>query len=363
MEVKLARKLGFCFGVRRAIKIAEKNKNSSTLGPLIHNYQEINRLKNDFNVGLKESYDDIQDGSTLIIRTHGIPKQVLESIATKPVRIVDATCPFVTKPQQIVEKMSEDGYEIVIFGDEDHPEIKGVKSYAKNGALVVASLEELQPQQIVEKMSEDGYEIVIFGDEDHPEIKGVKSYAKNGALVVASLEELLQHSFKRKKVALISQTTKQIEKFSQIACYLIENCAEVRVFNTICNATFKKVALISQTTKQIEKFSQIACYLIENCAEVRVFNTICNATFDNQRACKELSKEVDIMIVVGGKTSSNTKQLLSIALEHCKDSYLVEDTSEIDSSWFVGKQMCGITAGASTPDWIVQEVVAYVQNI
>lgn len=275
MEVKLARKLGFCFGVRRAIKIAEKNKNSSTLGPLIHNYQEINRLKNDFNVGLKETYDDIQDGSTLIIRTHGIPKQVLESIATKPVRIVDATCPFVTKPQQIVEKMSE-----------------------------------------------EGYEVVIFGDEDHPEIKGVKSYAKNGALVVASLEELLQHSFKRKKVALISQTTKQIEKFSQIAGYLIENCAEVRVFNTICNATF-----------------------------------------DNQRACKELSKEVDIMIVVGGKTSSNTKQLLSIALEHCKDSYLVEDTSEIDSSWFVGKQMCGITAGASTPDWIVQEVVAYVQNI
>lgn len=275
MEVKLARKLGFCFGVRRAIKIAEKNKNSSTLGPLIHNYQEINRLKNDFNVGLKETYDDIQDGSTLIIRTHGIPKQVLESIATKPVRIVDATCPFVTKPQQIVEKMSEDGYEVVIFGDEDHPEIKGVKSYAKNGALVVASLEELQ-----------------------------------------------QHSFKRKKVALISQTTKQIEKFSQIACYLIENCAEVRVFNTICNATF-----------------------------------------DNQRACKELSKEVDIMIVVGGKTSSNTKQLLNIAFEHCKDSYLVEDTSEIDSSWFAGKQICGITAGASTPDWIVQEVVAYIQKI
>ncbi len=316
MEVKLARKLGFCFGVRRAIKIAEKNKNSSTLGPLIHNYQENNRLKNDFNVGLKETYDDIQNGSTLIIRTHGIPKQVLESIATKPVRIVDATCPFVTKPQQIVEKMSEEGYEVVIFGDEDHPEIKGVKSYAKNGALVVASLDELQ-----------------------------------------------QHSFKRKKVALISQTTKQIEKFSQIACYLIENCAEVRVFNTICNATFKKVALISQTTKQIEKFSQIACYLIENCAEVRVFNTICNATFDNQRACKELSKEVDIMIVVGGKTSSNTKQLLNIALEHCKDSYLVEDTSEIDSSWFVGKQICGITAGASTPDWIVQEVVAYIQKI
>ena len=274
MKVKLAQKLGFCFGVRRAIKLAEKNKGGFTLGPLIHNYQEINRLKRDFDVELKEDYNDIKDNTTLIIRTHGIPKQDLTHIRKKHVRIVDATCPFVTKPQQIVEQMSKEGYEIVIFGDQEHPEIKGVMSYAQNTATVVANLDELKT-----------------------------------------------HSFKR------------------------------------------KVALISQTTKQNDKFSQIANYLIENCTEVRVFNTICNATFDNQRAARELSKEVDVMIVVGGKTSSNTKQLLMIALEHCKDSYLIEDENEIEPSWFVGKTLCGITAGASTPDWIVQNVHKYIEAI
>ncbi|WP_299327614.1 4-hydroxy-3-methylbut-2-enyl diphosphate reductase [uncultured Helicobacter sp.] len=274
MEVLLAKKLGFCFGVRRAIKIAEKNKNGFTLGPLIHNYQEIDRLKNDFNVRLKETYDDVQDGSTLIIRTHGIPKQTLEHLRKKPVQVVDATCPFVTKPQQIVEEMSKEGYEIVIFGDVEHPEIKGVMSYAESGAIVIADVQELHT-----------------------------------------------HKFRR------------------------------------------KVALISQTTKQVEKFSEIASYLVQRCSEVRVFNTICNATFDNQRACKDLSQKADIMIVVGGKTSANTKQLLSIALESCKDSYLIENVDEIDDGWFVGKKLCGITAGASTPDWIVERVTEHIKRL
>lgn len=118
----------------------------------------------------------------------------------------------------------------------------------------------------------------------------------------------------------------------------------------------KKVALISQTTKQTKNFLKIAEYLAQNCYETRVFNTICNATFDNQEAVKELSQEVDIMIVVGGKTSSNTKQLLTIAQVACKDSYLVEDENDLKVEWFVGKKLCGITAGASTPDWIVKRV-------
>ncbi len=276
MEVRLAKKHGFCFGVKRAIKIAEKNKNSFTLGPLIHNYQEIDRLKQDFNIELKEDYSKIQDGSTLIIRTHGIPKQDLERIKTQEVNIVDATCPFVTKPQQIVEKMSSEGYQIIVFGDIAHPEIKGVISYADKAKEVI---------------------------------------------VVASLEEL---------------QNKRLER---------------------------KVALISQTTKQIEKFKTIVAYLIENCYETRIFNTICNATFDNQRAARELSHEVDVMIVVGGKASSNTKQLLMIVKEACKDSYLVENEKEIQKEWFKDKKICGITAGASTPDWIVQNVKQYIESI
>lgn len=278
MEVLLAKKHGFCFGVRRAIKIAEKNKGAHTIGPLIHNYQEINRLKRDFGVGLhedfKEAINNQKDGSTLIIRTHGIPKDDLENLQQKDFNIVDATCPFVTKPQQIAQEMSEQGYKIVIFGDIEHPEIKGVMSYASNEAIVISSANELESIKLP-----------------------------------------------------------------------------------------RKIALISQTTKQIQAFSQVATFLIAKCQEVRIFNTICNATFDNQNAARELSQKVDIMIVVGGKTSSNTKQLLNIAKQNCKNSYLVEDENEIQKEWFNGKKTCGITAGASTPDWIVQKVREYIEGI
>ena len=276
MEVRLAKKHGFCFGVKRAIKIAEKNKNSFTLGPLIHNYQEINRLQQNFNVGLEEDYTQIKEGSTLIIRTHGIPKGDLEKIKAKQFHVVDATCPFVTKPQQIVEKISQEGYQIIIFGDITHPEIKGVMSYAKN---------------------------------------------QDNTIVISDLQALKQQKI------------------------------------------YQKVALISQTTKQIEKFNEIASYLITKCHEVRIFNTICNATFDNQQSARELSLEVDVMVIVGGKTSSNTKKLFMIAKENCKDSYLVEDEKEIQKEWFYGKKICGITAGASTPDWIVQKVKEHIENI
>ena len=276
MEVRLAKKHGFCFGVKRAIKIAEKNKNSFTLGPLIHNYQEINRLQQNFNVGLEEDYTQIKEGSTLIIRTHGIPKGDLEKIKAKQFHVVDATCPFVTKPQQIVEKISQEGYQIIIFGDITHPEIKGVMSYAKN---------------------------------------------QDNTIVISDLQALKQQKI------------------------------------------YQKVALISQTTKQIEKFNEIASYLITKCHEVRIFNTICNATFDNQQSARELSLEVDVMVIVGGKTSSNTKQLFMIAKENCKDSYLVEDEKEIQKEWFYGKKICGITAGASTHDWIVQKVKEHIENI
>ena len=276
MEVRLAKKHGFCFGVKRAIKIAEKNKNSFTLGPLIHNYQEINRLQQNFNVGLEEDYTQIKEGSTLIIRTHGIPKGDLEKIKAKQFHVVDATCPFVTKPQQIVEKISQEGYQIIIFGDITHPEIKGVMSYAKN---------------------------------------------QDNTIVISDLQALKQQKI------------------------------------------YQKVALISQTTKQIEKFNEIASYLITKCHEVRIFNTICNATFDNQQSARELSLEVDVMVIVGGKTSSNTKQHFMIAKENCKDSYLVEDEKEIQKEWFYGKKICGITAGASTPDWIVQKVKEHIENI
>lgn len=273
MRVKLAKNYGFCFGVKRAIKLAESKPNGITLGPLIHNAKEINRLKEDFNVIVNENIEEIPQNAEVIIRTHGIPKQDLQKLKEKTSNITDATCPFVTKPQEICEKMSTQGYQIVIFGDIKHPEVKGVMSYCQNNPLVIENLEALKGIRLAEK-----------------------------------------------------------------------------------------VALISQTTKNIELFLEIANYLIRNCSECRVFNTICNATFDNQDSARNLAKEVDVMVIVGGKNSSNTKQLYNISKEHCKDCYLIEDFSELNAEWFKGKEICGVSAGASTPNWIIDKIVKTIEN-
>jgi len=273
MRIELAENYGFCFGVKRAIKIAEENKNSSTYGPLIHNSKEIARLEEDFKVGLTEDYKTFNPGDKAVIRTHGIPKNELEELKKKKVDVVDATCPYVTKPQQICQEMSEKGYDIIIFGDEAHPEIKGVKSYAVDGAKVVTCPKDLEDLRLNEK-----------------------------------------------------------------------------------------IALVAQTTRKVEDYLEVANYLIPRYKEVRVFNTICNATFENQEAVKNISANADVMIVIGGKNSSNTKQLFSISQDNCKDSYHIEDENDLDYSWFKNKNFCGISAGASTPDWIIQNVINSIEK-
>ncbi|HLD22799.1 MAG TPA: 4-hydroxy-3-methylbut-2-enyl diphosphate reductase, partial [Sulfuricurvum sp.] len=185
---------------------------------------------------------------------------------------VDATCPYVTKPQQICEEMSAQGYDIVIFGDESHPEIKGVKSYAIGNVFVVNSADEIEGLRLREK-----------------------------------------------------------------------------------------VATVAQTTRKIEEYQQIIGKLMAKHKEVRVFNTICNATFDNQDAVRDLAQKADVMIVIGGKNSSNTKQLHSIAQEFCPESHHIESQDDLRAEWFSGKIFCGISAGASTPDWIIDDVVAAIK--
>ncbi len=276
MNYKLASSYGFCFGVKRAIKIAENTPHSVTYGPLIHNKMEIDRLKQRFNVGLVEEFDELSNDKTVVIRTHGIQKHELDELNKKKFKVVDATCPYVTKPQEICEKMSKEGYDVVIFGDKDHPEVKGVMSYAENMARVFVVLD-------------------------------------TSELMAAGLRE--------------------------------------------------KVAVVSQTTRKFKEFMQIVEWLLYRSKEVRVFNTICNATGENQEAADELSKEADIMLVVGGKNSSNTKQLLEICKTNCKDSYLVESAEDIENGWFDRKKLCGITAGASTPDWVITDVVERVRKI
>jgi len=275
MKIELAESYGFCYGVKRAIDIAEKHENSLTYGPLIHNIDEINRLKEGFNIGLAEGIQDVKRSDTVVIRTHGIPKDELKVLKEQENKVIDATCPYVTKPQQIVEDMSSSGYSVVIFGDKNHPEIKGVFSYAE-------------------------------GEQ---------------AFIVLDVEELTQLPLRN------------------------------------------KVAVVAQTTRKPEDFLKIVNTLILKHKEVRVFNTICNATFENQDAASDLAKKADVMIVIGGKHSSNTKQLHSISSQFCKDSYLIENEQELSKEWFKNKNLCGISAGASTPDWIVQNVINRIKEI
>ncbi len=274
MEIKKAESYGFCFGVKRAIKIAEELKDATTIGPLIHNNEEINRLKRDFNVKTVDGFEELGDVKKAIIRTHGIEKHNLEKLKQSDVEIVDATCPYVTNPQKIVEKMSQNGYQIVVFGDEKHPEVRGVRSYSVTPPIVVASVEELEGKSLK-----------------------------------------------------------------------------------------KKVAIVAQTTKKISEFQKVIDYLTKVSREVRVFNTICNATFENQDAVRKLSSEADVMIIIGGKNSSNTKELYNISKESCEDSYHIENEGEVKKEWFDGKELCGISAGASTPDWIINQVIAKIKEI
>ncbi len=273
MKIELAENYGFCFGVKRAIKIAEDNTNAATYGPLIHNSKEIARLDRDYKVGLVEDFTTFKSGEKAIVRTHGIVKDELSSLHKSGVEVIDATCPYVTKPQEIAQEMSEAGYDVVIFGDVKHPEIKGVKSYATHGAEVVTDVEDVEKLKLKER-----------------------------------------------------------------------------------------VALIAQTTRKVEDYMAIATYLIPRHKEVRVFNTICNATFENQEAVNKIAKKADIMIIIGGKNSSNTKELYSISHDKCANSYHIEDENDLDFSWFENKEFCGISAGASTPDWIIQNVIHSIQE-
>jgi 4-hydroxy-3-methylbut-2-enyl diphosphate reductase len=276
MKIELASSYGFCFGVKRAIKIAEENPGSVTYGPLIHNKDEIDRLKEGFDIGLANDLGEAKQHDAIVIRTHGIPRDELAELKAENKTIIDATCPYVTTPQTIVAKMSKEGYSIVVFGDENHPEIRGVISYAEDPRNAFVVLHE------------------------------------------AEIEELPLKS---------------------------------------------KVAIVAQTTRKPDDFTRIVSKLVLRSKEVRVFNTICNATFENQDAAAELAKRADVMIVIGGKHSSNTKQLHLIAQNYCTDSYLIENETELQSEWFEGKTLCGISAGASSPDWIVQNVVNRIQQM
>jgi 4-hydroxy-3-methylbut-2-enyl diphosphate reductase len=244
-----------------------------TLGPVIHNPQALQRLR-ESGVQVKAQVSDIDDGTTVVVRTHGAIKSELALAKDRGLHVVDGTCPYVKVPQVMVQRMSREGYHILILGDPNHAEIKGVASFAEGPVTVLAPGDPL------------------------PDLPGVK------------------------RVGVVCQTTLQGEHFQG--------------FVAACVLRFK---------------------------EVRAYNTICYDTDERQTDARELASAVDAVLVVGGRGSANTRHLAEISQDLQPRTHHIETAEEIDPSWFDGVESVGISAGASTPDWVIDEVVKRVHAL
>lgn len=269
IEILLANKAGFCYGVKRAIDLAlttarEKEGNIYTLGPLIHNPQVVQDLAGQ---GIKEISGLAEAaGGSVIIRSHGVGPDIIQQARDKGLEILDATCPFVARAQRVAREMAERGIPVYILGDPGHPEVQGILGWTMGKGIVVENADELSRV-------------------DHP-----------------------------------------------------------------------KVGVVAQTTQPLANYQRLVEALQKQGVEVDARNTICHATGERQRAALELAKEVDVMVVVGGKNSANTKKLAKICQETGTPTYHVESAQELREEWFRGHKKFGLTAGASTPDAIIEEV-------
>jgi 4-hydroxy-3-methylbut-2-enyl diphosphate reductase len=274
-KIKVAKTAGVCFGVKRAIELAEKTAKGKTkvytLGPLIHNPQEVNRLSKNGIKSIKSPWR--LKNETLILRTHGIPLAFKKKLEMKKLHLVDAACPFVKRAQDIVRKLTQENYQVIIIGDKIHPEVTALVSYG------------LGKCEVVERKSD---------------INKIK------------LE--------------------------------------------------KKVGIVSQTTQSKKNFDEIITVLKKKRPDIKIFNTICKATVDRQTEASNVARSVDLMIVVGGKNSGNTRRLYEICRGYTK-TYHIETAKEIKPAWFKNAETVGLTAGASTPDWIIKDVENKIKYI
>lgn len=278
MKVLLADERGFCFGVERAVEMVEdsleQNETVRTLGPLIHNNEEMGRLENSGVSTISEPVQ-IQTGETGVIRAHGVTPEVQKELEEKASKVVDATCPFVTRVQRLASRAAESDRHVVVVGNPEHPEMVGVKGYAPEHAFVI-------------------------NNED--ELKGLP---------------------KLKNPLVVSQTTIKAKTFFDTA-EAIKNIAE---------------------------------------GETEVINTICSATRDRQDSARALSGEVDAFFVIGGQHSSNSRKLLAVCKEKCEKSFLIQTEKDIDETKLEGVKVVGVTAGASTPNWLIDNVVKRLESI
>lgn len=278
VEIKVVKTAGFCWGVRRALSMisevaADRSDHVFSLGPVIHNPQTVERLREDLGVEVIESIDDLECG-TVVVRTHGVGPDVIEKAGRKGLEILDATCPFVSKIQEYARMLTAEGYRLFIIGERNHPEVTGIVAHA-------------------------GGEVTVI------------------------------------------ESAKDVEGLGNI----------------------KRAGVVIQSTQQEENAREIVLSLLHRVSELRVFNTICNATRSRQSETRQLAGEVEVMIVVGGKNSGNTRRLVDISRSTGVATYHIEDEGELCAGWFEGAEKVGVTAGASTPDGVLENVIRRIVEL
>ncbi|KJR41819.1 hydroxymethylbutenyl pyrophosphate reductase [Candidatus Magnetoovum chiemensis] len=281
MKITVAKRAGFCFGVKRAVKIAfdmaSLKQGVYTLGPIIHNPQVVEKLEQK---GVYSIEEPSINTKSVIIRTHGIPIEMFNKVSQIGIEVIDATCPFVKKAQEYAKLLRDQGYQVIILGDKDHPEVKSIMSYAGEKVIV----------------TRDGTELKKPNNDNE-------------------------------------------------------------------NKLNKKIGIVVQTTQPVEALRKLLCNLVEKAKEMKVFNTICNSTSLRQKETSELCEKVDLMIVVGGKNSANTTQLANLCQSTGVKTYHIETKLELQENWLENVTSIGITAGASTPDWIINEIIERINFI
>ena len=285
MKIKVAETAGFCFGVKRAVDkvyqlIKEGTSPIYTLGPIIHNEEVVADLAvRGVQVISEDMIPDLHQG-TVVIRSHGVGKHIYQLLEKTGLDYIDVTCPFVLKIHRIVERESTAGKQILIFGDPNHPEVKGICGWCNGPYTVLACREEA---------------------ENFVPLDG-------------------------KEICIVSQTTFNYNKFKE----LVEILSKKRYDNNVLNIS-------------------------------NILNTICNATEERQKEAKNIAGEVDTMLVIGGRYSSNTQKLFEICKEECGNTYYIQTPVDLDSEMFHHSSYVGITAGASTPKKIIEEVQEHVR--
>ncbi len=277
MKISVAPHAGFCFGVRRAIDMAFKALDTQkdpifSLGPIIHNPQVVQKMQEK---GLKvvSGVNEIPAG-TVIFRSHGVNAQEREEATRRNLTVVDATCPFVERAHEHVKRFLENGYQVLVVGDANHPEVLSILSYTHGKGTAVSSPEELRSLTLTQK-----------------------------------------------------------------------------------------VGVVSQTTQSLETFQAIVVEVIRRAREALIFNTICDATKIRQEESIRLAQQADAMIVIGGRNSANTRRLTELCKQVQPRTFHIETVDELEKESFESVRHVGVTAGASTPQWLIDPVVRFLEGL